>query len=110
MFKVLEVWQPAKAGKAMQFKQFSEMAKTATGMTIKNGQSSKAVREQSNNVTEVFIGQYFWLPSVFETYKKEDPRSTYVLEHTQQCNWNPSLSQFARCYVCLSIAKTFWEH
>jgi hypothetical protein len=106
MSDAIKQWQPAKSGNAQQF---SLIAKNTTGIDIKGGQANRTVRSKSNDLTEIHIAQYFWLPSVMEVYKQEDPTGTYVLEWTP-CQWNRSLCQFSRAYVCLSIAKHLWEH
>jgi hypothetical protein len=106
MSDAIKVWELASSGNA---KQFSKIAKTATGVTLKKGQASRAVKEKSHDLVEVHIDQYFWLPSVFSAYAEADPEGTYVLESTP-CMWNPELKQFTRAYICLSIAKHFWEH
>jgi hypothetical protein len=67
------------------------------------------MKEKSHDIVECHIGQYFWLPSLFQAYKSGDHHGTSVLEWVE-CRWNCSLRQFARAYVCMSIAKRFWEH
>jgi hypothetical protein len=68
-----------------------------------------AVREKSNDTIEAQIGQYFWIPSLFEAYQEDDPEGTCVYE-TKPCRWNQELEKFDRCYACISISKTFWKH
>jgi MULE transposase domain len=103
---VLSVYEPAKAGNA---KQFASMTKAATGVSVKNGQANLAVKSKSDETLEAYMGQYFWLRSLFTAYKESDKEGTFELEEVP-CIWNDSLNQFYRCYVCLSIAKHFWSY
>lgn len=105
---VLELYQPttSKAGNAQQF---ASMAKTATGVSVKNGQASLAIRAKSNNTIEAQIGQYMFIPSLFRAYTEDDPAGTFCYE-TFLCHWDRTLKQFHRCYIALSFAKTFWKH
>jgi Transposase, Mutator family len=104
--EAVALWEPAKSGNA---KQFSRITKTSTGVDMKTGQASRAVRKKSFDSTEVHLAHYFWLPSLFNTYQGEDPDGTYQLEWNV-CGWNPNLKQFHRAYLCMSIAKHFWRH
>jgi SWIM zinc finger len=104
--EVVDIWEPAKAGNA---KQFMNMTHKATGVQIKKGQANKAVRMKSYDTIEAHIGQYFWIPSLFEEYQRQDPNGTYVYE-TTDCQWDNSLQQFYRSYSCMSIAKHFWKY
>jgi hypothetical protein len=103
---VLGIYQPAKGGNA---KQFAKMTKSAAGVSLKNGQANLAVKSCSHNTVQAHIGQYFWLPSLLRAYSESDPDGSFVME-TTDCTWNEELSQFYRCYVCLSIAKQFWTY
>jgi hypothetical protein len=84
---VLKVYQPALAGNS---KQFATMAKRATGVSMKNGQSHLAVKAHSNDKIECHIGQYLWIPSLLSAYKDSDPDGSFAMDYTD-CDWN------ARC-------------
>ena len=92
-------------------RQFIRMTKASTGVTLKAGQAALAIRSRSHDTVEAHIGQYMWIPSVFETYKESDPAGTYIYE-SSPCAWDNgnALKQFKRCYACISIAKMFWEN
>jgi hypothetical protein len=101
---VLKVYQPAQAG------QFATMmAKKATNVSMKNGQSQLAVKAQTHDKIECHIGQYLWIPSLLSAYKESDPDGSFAMDYTD-CDWNSTLKQFYRCYVCLSIEKELWTH
>jgi MULE transposase domain len=103
---VLEVYHPAKGGNA---KQFAKMTKMATGVSLKNGQVHLAVKGCMDDTIEAFIGQYFWLKSLLTAYKESDEDGSFLLEYVD-CLWDSDLTQFYRCYICLSIAKHFWSY
>jgi hypothetical protein len=105
---VLELYQPT-ASKSGNAAQFMTITQAATGISMKKGQACLAIREKSNDTIEAQIGQYFWLPSLFQSYVDSDPAGTYILEDID-CPWNEENRQFYRCYACLSTAKTFWTH
>ena len=69
---VLSIYEPTckREGNA---KQFVTMTKTATGMDIKSGQASLVVRTKSHDTIEAQLGQYLWLPSLFNALNTEDP-------------------------------------
>jgi hypothetical protein len=102
--EVVQIWEPAKAGNA---KQFISTTQKATGVKIKKGQANNAVRAKTYDTVEAHMGQYFWIPSLFEEYQRQDPGGTYIYE-TTPCRWDTSLKQFHRCYSCMSISKHFW--
>ena len=87
---VLKVYEPAKAGNA---KQFANMTKTATGVSLKTGQAILAVKSCSHDTIEAHMGQYFWIPSLLTGYKDCDPDGSFVLEYAA-CSWNATLNQF----------------
>jgi hypothetical protein len=76
--EVLQVYEPAPAGSA---KQFQSMTKAATGINIKKGQANAAVKSKCHDSLEAQIGQYFLLPSLLDTYEKEDPEGTFIIEY-----------------------------
>ena len=90
-------------------KQFIQMTKKATGMSLKKGQATLAIRQKCNDSMEALIGQYMLLPSLFWAYSFTDPFGSYIIEDSP-CPWNQELKQFTRCYICLSIAKRFWSN
>jgi hypothetical protein len=102
---VLTVYQPATGGNA---KQFATMTKAATGVNLKYGQGNLAVKSKSDDTIEAHMGQYYWIPSLFKAYQENDPAGTYYVE-SDTCSSDQELSQFKRCYACLSIAKHFWS-
>ena len=67
---VLEYYRPT-GNKEGNTKQFVQMTKTATGMTVKTGQANLAIRSKCNDSIEVQIGQYMWLPSLFCAYQED---------------------------------------
>jgi hypothetical protein len=62
---VLSVYQPAKGGNS---KQFQQITKSATGVTLKTGHANLAVKSKSDDTIEAQLGQYFWFPSLFAAY------------------------------------------
>ena len=72
---ILAVYQPAKSGNA---KQFAQITKTATGVSMKNGQANLAVKASSHDTIEVHMGQYFWIRSLLQAYKNSDPEGSFV--------------------------------
>jgi hypothetical protein len=106
MSEVVALYTPARAGNA---KQFQQIAKASTGVSVKTGQASKPVNAKSHNTTEEQIGQYMLLPSLLETYYQDDPDGSYALE-VADCNWQEDTNQFYRAYISLGFTKTFWKH
>jgi hypothetical protein len=90
-------------------KQYQQVAKTTTGLNVKKGQANSAVHSKSNSTLEAQLGQYFFLPSLIETYRKEDPSGTYLIEYTN-CAWDSSLKQFDRAYFACGFSKHFWKN
>lgn len=95
---VLGVCEPGGSGNS---KQFIRMTKVATGVTIETGQAHSAASVKAH------IGQFSWLPSLFEACKQADSGGTHIPED-DVCSFDSVLRQFSRCCVCLSIAKRFW--
>ena len=60
---------------------------------MKTGQAALAIRMKCHNSIEAQIGQYMWIPSLFQSYSDLDPDGTYILEHNS-CNWTASVHQF----------------
>ena len=90
-------------------KQFIQITKKATGVTMKKGQAALAIRSKSNETIEAQIGQYMLIPSLLKAYESADPNGTFLCED-RECPWNSELRQFVRAYLCLSIAKHFWSN
>ena len=106
---IMDIYEPTSTGG--NTKQFMAMAKNATGFTVKKGQAARAVKSKSPDCVEAHIGQYFWIPSLFQAYQKDDTEGTYDYESVP-CSWDTdsnSLLQFRRCYLALSSAKQFWR-
>ncbi|CAB9521315.1 hypothetical protein SEMRO_1184_G250140.1 [Seminavis robusta] len=89
-------------------KQYQTIASNATGISIKTGQASLAVRSMSSTTLEAQIGQYFWIQSLLQAYYESDPSGTFAMQY-DDCPWDDSLQQFVRCYIALSFAKEFWR-
>ena len=104
---VLDLYQPT-AKKEGNAKQFMAMAKEATGLSVKVGQASRVIRSKSHDTIEATIGQYMWVPSLFDAYRDMDPLGTYKYEAIP-CPWDEEAKQFSRCYVSMSPAKHFWS-
>ena len=89
-------------------RQLVDITKASTGLDMRPGQAHRAVHCRADDTLVAQIGQCMLLPSLFEFFKGEDVSGSYDLE-TVPCDWDVSLRQFQRCYVCLSCMKHFWK-
>ena len=105
---LLGIYEPT-ATKEGNAKQYIQMTKRATGVSLKKGQANLAIRSKCNDSIEAHIGQYMLIPSLFWAYAIADPFGSLIFEDVP-CPWNNELKQFTRCYVCISVAKRFWSN
>jgi hypothetical protein len=76
---IISVYQPAKSGNT---KQFIQMAKAATGLSLKSGQASNIVHKKCHDTLEACLGQYLMMPSLLAAYEERDPEGTYIMDST----------------------------
>jgi hypothetical protein len=87
MSNVLDVYYPADSGNT---KQFIQITKAATGLTLKTGQANNVVQSKINDtILEAQIGQYLLIPSLLSAYQEADALGTYTYE-TALCSWDGS--------------------
>lgn len=72
-------------------------------------QALKAVVRKSQEPIHVQIGEFFFLPSLFDAWKRADPDGTYCLD-TITSHWKPGVEQFQRYYIAPSFSKHAWKH
>ena len=60
---VLELYEPTQKREG-NAKQFIQMTKKVTGVTVKTGQAQLAVKGKRHDSLEAQMGQYFWIPSL----------------------------------------------
>ena len=82
---VLTMYQPTQSrdGNA---RQFATMTKLATGVDLKQGQATRAIRGFCNDSIEAMIGQFMWIPSLMSTYAQDDASGTYILQDKKPCS------------------------
>ena len=85
------------------------MTKLATGVDLKRGQATRAIRGFCNDSIEAMVRQFMWIPSLMSIYTQDDASGTYILEH-KPCSWDNSLKQFHQLYAAPSISKHLGEN
>lgn len=88
-------------------KQYCLTAQTG-GHKISRSQAYQALQRKKSDTPEICVGQYFLLPGLIDTWRREDRHGTYKLE-TTAVTWSQK-RQFKRYYIAMSCMKRAWCH
>ena len=80
------------------------------GFSVGRGQAYKVISRLSKQPIEAQIGEFYFLQSLFQAWKRADPDGSYTLEKAP-CAWKGApMDQFQRYYMAPSISKHAWRH
>lgn len=84
-------------------------AASKEGFAVGKATAYKVVSELSRQPIEAQIGEFYFLTSMFQSWKRADPDGSYSLEKNP-CSWKPNAEQFQRYYIAPSISKHAWKN
>lgn len=89
-------------------KQLMKIVKATAGVDIKFGQANRHIHSISHDQLHQQIGQYMWIPSIFQDiFEEDDPEGTYKVEYDVP-HWDTDKNQFKRCYIAPSFTQHLW--